>query len=340
MTREIDLIEEIARSHGYDAFPADLGPYRPGTVPDHPLFQLEDELRHALVARGLFEAQTPAFVPEGEGDVRVSNPLNTQEPYVRRGRPAFATAPGGAQLQPRAPGTCASSRSPRRSGRRVRAKRRWRRPTSRWRSPGARDAPHWSDAGAGPGRLGPQGAPRGGGVAARTGVSRDRRSGERRRGALRPRPGVRRARRRGRRDRDEGGACSDGVVDAPRVGRAGVGHGDEAAGRGRRRWFLSLYRPLPQYPAVERDLALLVRDEVPADTVLDAVRTASRSRSWRRSWCSTCIGVKASPAGTRSVAIRLRFRAPERTLKDKEVDRVVQGVLARLKEELGVEARG
>ena len=44
--------------------------------------------------------------------------------------------------------------------------------------------------------------------------------------------------------------------------------------------------------------------------------------------------------GMRSVAIRLRFRAADRTLKDKEVDRVVKQVLGRLKEEFGVEHRG
>ena len=55
MTREIDLIEEITRAHGYDRFPEDLAPARPTTVPDHPLFQLEDNLRLALSAEGLFE---------------------------------------------------------------------------------------------------------------------------------------------------------------------------------------------------------------------------------------------------------------------------------------------
>ena len=48
------------------------------------MFQLEDELRDALVALGFLEAQTPAFVGDQEGEVRVANPLNTQEPYVRR----------------------------------------------------------------------------------------------------------------------------------------------------------------------------------------------------------------------------------------------------------------
>ncbi|MEQ9568853.1 MAG: phenylalanine--tRNA ligase subunit beta, partial [Longimicrobiales bacterium] len=84
VTREVDLIEEVARRHGFDAFPDRAGPYRPNTVPDHPLFRLEDELRTLLVGRGLFEAQTPAFVPEAEGDVRLSNPLSQEEPVLRR----------------------------------------------------------------------------------------------------------------------------------------------------------------------------------------------------------------------------------------------------------------
>ncbi|GIS80159.1 MAG: hypothetical protein CM1200mP14_17250 [Gammaproteobacteria bacterium] len=53
-----------------------MRPYRPSNVPDHPIFELEDDLRRALASRGLFETQTPAFVPESEGDVQVANPLH------------------------------------------------------------------------------------------------------------------------------------------------------------------------------------------------------------------------------------------------------------------------
>ena len=55
VTREIDLIEEISRAHGFDRFPEDLAAARPTTVPDHPLFQLEDRLRAVLSGEGLFE---------------------------------------------------------------------------------------------------------------------------------------------------------------------------------------------------------------------------------------------------------------------------------------------
>jgi phenylalanyl-tRNA synthetase beta chain len=34
LVREVDLIEEIARLHGYDTFPSDLRPFRLGALPD------------------------------------------------------------------------------------------------------------------------------------------------------------------------------------------------------------------------------------------------------------------------------------------------------------------
>lgn len=84
--REVDLIEEVARVHGYDAFPDALGPYRPGSVPDHPFFRLEDDLRADLAAAGISEAQTPALGPESDGDVPVLNPVSAQEGWLRRDR--------------------------------------------------------------------------------------------------------------------------------------------------------------------------------------------------------------------------------------------------------------
>ena len=49
---------------------------------------------------------------------------------------------------------------------------------------------------------------------------------------------------------------------------------------------------------------------------------------------------EALPPGVRSVAHRLRFQSPERTLTDQEVERATDRILRKLKEELGVEARG
>src|SRR2546421_4060680 len=56
VTREVDLIEEVARLKGYDAFPDELRPYRPGTVPDAPDAQARTRGRDGLARLGLLEA--------------------------------------------------------------------------------------------------------------------------------------------------------------------------------------------------------------------------------------------------------------------------------------------
>src|SRR5207302_6031641 len=49
VTRDVDLIEEVARLKGYDAFPDELRPYRPGTVPDAPEQQARARVREGMV---------------------------------------------------------------------------------------------------------------------------------------------------------------------------------------------------------------------------------------------------------------------------------------------------
>ncbi|MDP2955915.1 MAG: phenylalanine--tRNA ligase subunit beta [Longimicrobiales bacterium] len=335
VTREVDLIEEVARTHGYDAFPSDLGPYRPGTVPDHPLFQLEDELRRALVARGFFEAHTPAFVPEGEGDVRVLNPLNTREPFVRRvllpsliRRLEHNHSRGARDVRLFEIGTSfrrASGDGPPHEETHFAAI-----------LTGRREPPHWSVPEAPLTVWDVKGLLEE--VVARAWA-----------GLARVAPAT------------DGGAFFDGaasfvVLDArgAEVGRAGKlleGRVDapvwaDAA------WGLELtlpapvparatpvHHPLPLHPVVERDLALILADAVPAASVLDLIRSRGGELLEDVQLFDHYRG-EGVPAGARSVAFRLRFRAPDRTLKDKEVDRVVVGIVGRLKEELGVEPRG
>ncbi len=84
VTAEVDLIEEIARLHGYERISADLRPFRLGESPDAPLWLLERRVREALVAEGLLEARPMPFVAEGRGtDIRVRNPLAENDAYLR-----------------------------------------------------------------------------------------------------------------------------------------------------------------------------------------------------------------------------------------------------------------
>ena len=82
---EIDLIEEVARLHGYDRFPVEIRPFRPSNVPDDPLWLLARRVRDALAAAGLFETRPMPFVRGApQGFVRVANPLAENEAYLRR----------------------------------------------------------------------------------------------------------------------------------------------------------------------------------------------------------------------------------------------------------------
>jgi phenylalanyl-tRNA synthetase beta chain len=84
LVAEVDLVEEVARLHGYDRFPSDIRPYRPGTSQDAPLWGVADRLRDALGAAGLLEARPTPFVTGAEGHVRVLNPLAENEAHLRR----------------------------------------------------------------------------------------------------------------------------------------------------------------------------------------------------------------------------------------------------------------
>ena len=84
VTLEVDVIEEVARLHGYDAIPSDLRAFRPGNVPDDPLWLQSRRVRDTLVAAGLLEARPLPFVAGGDDYVPVSNPLAANEAYLRR----------------------------------------------------------------------------------------------------------------------------------------------------------------------------------------------------------------------------------------------------------------
>jgi len=82
---EIDVIEEVARLHGYDTFSDELRPFRVGNVPDSADFILETAIQDALAAEGLFEVRPLPFVAGGDDThVRVANPLAENEAHLRQ----------------------------------------------------------------------------------------------------------------------------------------------------------------------------------------------------------------------------------------------------------------
>jgi phenylalanyl-tRNA synthetase beta chain len=81
---EVDLIEEIARFHGYANFSDEIRPYRPTTTHDDPMWTTARRIRDAMVGLGYLEARPMPFV-KGADDTHasVANPLSAEEGFLR-----------------------------------------------------------------------------------------------------------------------------------------------------------------------------------------------------------------------------------------------------------------
>lgn len=98
------------------------------------------------------------------------------------------------------------------------------------------------------------------------------------------------------------------------------------------------YQPLPRFPAVQRDLALVLPVEVAAARVAEVIR-ASAGNLLRDVRLFDLYQGAPVPAGKRSLAYSLTYRADDRTLTDAEVDAVHNGVREALRRDLGAELR-
>jgi phenylalanyl-tRNA synthetase beta chain len=78
------------------------------------------------------------------------------------------------------------------------------------------------------------------------------------------------------------------------------------------------YEDVTTHPAVLQDLAVTVPDEVSAERVRDAVRAGGGKLLERAEIFDLYHGSQLDP-GTKSLALRLEFRAADRTLTDAEV---------------------
>jgi phenylalanyl-tRNA synthetase beta chain len=98
------------------------------------------------------------------------------------------------------------------------------------------------------------------------------------------------------------------------------------------------YRPISTFPAVVEDIAVVVDDDVPAADVEDAVRAAGGELLERLRLFDVYRGEQVGE-GSKSLALRLEFRAPDRTLTDDEVAEVRSRIEAALAE-IGGKLRG
>ena len=97
------------------------------------------------------------------------------------------------------------------------------------------------------------------------------------------------------------------------------------------------FRPLPRFPALERDLSLLVKEEIPARKVKDCIIESGGEWLEEVKLFDLYRG-SSIPAGYKSLAYSLTFRSPRRTLTDNEVDRVQEKIVHSLGK-LGISLR-
>jgi phenylalanyl-tRNA synthetase beta chain len=319
VTREVDLIEEIARRRGYDSFPEALRPFRPSSAPEDPMAVVVQRIHGVFQQWGFLEARTAGFAPESGSRVPLLNPLSAEESHLRDAltpgllrRVEHNWARGIRDIRLYEIGTVffPAAGAPPREEVRVSAV-----------FTGARQPAHWSDetrswdiwdvkallaemagalgyAGVEPGA--PGDAPLEPGETLRAG---------------------------GAGEAGWGGRVAAGAVDSPAWADPIFALELRVPEREPRR--VVEYAPIPEFPGVERDLALLVPFRVPAAEVDATIRSAA-GNLLESVWPFDQYTGKGVAEGTRSLAWRLRFRHPERTLTDAEVDRAVDAVLATL----------
>ncbi|MES2306029.1 MAG: phenylalanine--tRNA ligase subunit beta [Gemmatimonadota bacterium] len=323
ITTEIDLVEEIARLHGYENIPIDLRPFRPGHRSDDAGWGAAARVRIGLAALGLSEVMTLPMVNESHDIApRLLNPLSAEHGSLRSTlvpslvhhvESNWANQVGDVRLFE--VGTTfnhVAAGSP---------------PTESLHAAfavtGSRQPAHWSAAG----------------KSAPWDAWDARALFERLVALAQPEATV----------QVDGGAwiargqsgevvgrCAPASADAPPWATA-VYVGEVAVAEAGRP--VAGFRETPAYPASTRDLALLV----PVARPVIEITAMLESRGKRQGLESVTVVDEyrgaSLPEGTRSVAVRLVFRATDRTLTDTEVEQAVGRLRASLERELDVTLR-
>jgi len=98
------------------------------------------------------------------------------------------------------------------------------------------------------------------------------------------------------------------------------------------------YRPIPTFPATQRDLAVVVGEQVLWADIESCVRRSAPEMLESLEMFDVYRGDQV-PAGSKSVAFAMTFRRTDRTITAEEAEHACQAILAALREELGARLR-
>lgn len=100
-----------------------------------------------------------------------------------------------------------------------------------------------------------------------------------------------------------------------------------------------VFAPLPRFPEVTRDLSFFVDAAVPAGQVLALLRGGGQALLTDVRVVEDYREAGRVPAGKKGLLLSLTYRSPERTLTDEEVQRAHDGLIAHLRGALTIELR-
>ncbi len=96
---------------------------------------------------------------------------------------------------------------------------------------------------------------------------------------------------------------------------------------------------LPRFPSVERDLAVIVDEALPAERIMKWVKDLNQSLIEKVEIFDEYHGSPIAE-GKKSLAYRISYRAEDRTLTDAEVNALHQDLIAQIGERFGAQLRG
>lgn len=105
-----------------------------------------------------------------------------------------------------------------------------------------------------------------------------------------------------------------------------------------RRGNIPNYREFSRFPSIRRDIALILNESIPAQKVLDCVRESAGKLLVNLELFDEYRG-KGIDSGRKSLALGLTLQDSSRTLNEDDVERVMAGVMASLDSRLGARPR-
>ncbi|MCO7245309.1 phenylalanine--tRNA ligase subunit beta [Halomonas sp. Mc5H-6] len=99
------------------------------------------------------------------------------------------------------------------------------------------------------------------------------------------------------------------------------------------------FEPLSRFPEVRRDLAFTLPADRPVQTLLDSAKVKAGEYLKDITLFDVYAG-KGVAEGYKSIALGLTWQHPSRTLNDEEINQLVESIVAQVQAELGAELRG